>query len=166
VRYAAAFLCVLVVTSPLAAQGDHGGVGRAGGSRTAHEGQQSEALAQNNDPRFIAYKKLIDQDLNKTVRQVVSEYEQVQQKKKIQLAPDQFLAVQVAAKQYNIRPTTLAASVGSPAGAHHMLAAPAQPAFQEQLANSLQKLAGLEPAIAQDAAKKAVAAVAAVPPAS
>jgi hypothetical protein len=151
----------VAAASNLVAQGDHGGVGRAGG-RTAHEGQQSEALAQNNDPRFLAHRKLIEQHLSKSVRQVVIEYEQAQ-RKKIQLAPDQFLAVEVAAKENSISADILAASVGGDKGAHHGLAAATASGFQDRLANSLQLLGGLKPDSAREAAKKAVAAISATP---
>ncbi len=163
-RHSVILLFALAAASSLAAQGDHGGVGRAGG-RTAHEGQQSDALAQNNDPRFVAYRKLIEQNLGKSVRQVVIEYGRAQ-RKKIQLAPDQFLAVQVAAKENNISPEILAANVGGDKAAHHGLAAANASEFQDRLAGSLQRLAGLKPDSAQEAAKKALVAISATPPTS
>ena len=163
-RYSVILLLSFAAASNLAAQGDHGGVGRAGG-RSAHDQQQSEALAQNNDPRFVAYRKLIDQDLKKSVRQVVIEYERAQ-RKKIQLAPGQFLAVQLVAKENNISPELLAASVGGSRGMHHALAAPTASDFQDQLVRSLQSLAGLKPDLAQQSTSKALAAIAAVPPVS
>jgi hypothetical protein len=144
------------------AQSDRGGVGRAGGSRTEHETQQSAALAQNNDPRFAGYRDLISKRLDKSVRQLVTEYDRTLQKK-IQLSPQEFLAVQLAAKETHLNAEVVAASVGSSNASGKQGHATAQVLvgedFGQRLSKSLQRLGAVEPASAEDMVRKATAAV-------
>jgi hypothetical protein len=154
-------LAALTCVSSLLAQRDRD-VGRTGGSRIEHETRQSEALQQNNDPRFASYRDLINDRLDKQVRQVVADYERTQ-KRNVQISPQQFIAVQIAAKETKINAETLTLSLAGAAQKQkniQLLAQPSDGEFQQRLAGSIERLAGLAPDVARETAQNATNAVA------
>lgn len=160
-KYLATILALLMPASFLWAQ--HGGAGRDGGSRTTQDERRSEALQQNDDPRFTPFRSVIAKKLGKTVRQMVADYDQTA-KKGIRMAPDQFVAVHLAAKETNLDPTVLAANTWHPPASHGMLAAPVPSTpsteeFKEQLAKSLMRLANISKEDAEQKAGKSLNAV-------
>ncbi len=150
------FTLFATMTSVLA---QHGDVGRDGGSRIAHEHKQSEALTKNNDPRFVPYKSLIDRRLKKSVRQVVEDYDRALHNK-IKVSPEQFLAIQLVAIENHVDSKPLLKSVGSINSGDGGDGTPTPTnGFIEQLATSLQNLAGMNVDLARDIAGKAELAV-------
>jgi hypothetical protein len=155
---------LLMMTGSLVAQGDRGGVGRDGGSRDLHEERRAQTLEENNDPRFLPHRLFISQKLQKSVRQVVVDYDRTQ-KKGIQLSPQQFVTVEYAAKETGLDAQTLAANtgryvaLGKQKGTKLALAAHSDDEFKDQLAKSLARMAGLSDSEAQQKASASLASV-------
>lgn len=143
------------------------GAGRDGGSRAASAERRSDMLSQNNDPRFTPFRSVISKKLGKTVRQMVADYDKSMHTG-IRLAPEQFVAVHLAAKEAKLDPTVLAANTWRPSVGHGMFAAqvslpPSPDEFKDQLTRSLMELANMSK---NEAEQKAGSSMAAVSPAA
>jgi hypothetical protein len=127
----------------------------------ANEVRRSEALEQNNDPRFVPYRVWISQKLGKSVREIVTAYDRTLEKR-VQLSPEQFLTVHLAAKENKLDPLVLAANTGRHAPKDQQFAAlVALPdnEFKNLLAGSLVRLVGTSEAVAQQRAAEYVTTV-------
>jgi hypothetical protein len=94
----ALYAIVLTLSCSLAAQRDRGS---GGTDRSGNERRQDQALNRNFDPRFLPYKDVIGHELKQQVGQVVQRYESIRPNS-AQIAPDEFLVIQVAAKKSKV----------------------------------------------------------------
>src|ERR1051326_3237212 len=113
-KYAVVILAFLISANALFAQKERGGAGRDGGSRSSQDDRRSQVLKQDSDPRFVEFRKVISTQLGKSVRQVAADYDQTLQKG-IRYAPNQYVILQMAAKQTKVDPTVLAVKARTPA---------------------------------------------------